>query len=410
MTDQTIDANTDAVNWTMDFQRGGNGQIISNLANVYHVLEHDDRFKNIHRYNEMLHQCLVQNGEGPLYLVDDKYYVHVQKYMQKYYGLKTIGIENVKNAIKLHCSELPYHPVRKYLSRLEWDGIPRIEEWTEHYLGAASSLYNHKVGCMFLISMVARIMEPGCKCDHMLVLEGEQGIGKSTACQILFGEYFSDYLPDIGSKDASDHVTRFWGIEIAEMHTYNRSETAGMKSFLSRTEEHYRPAYGYEEVIRRRQCVFIGTTNQELYLKDETGGRRFWPVKCGKIDLNLLKDDRDQLLAEAVYRYAYGWAWYPDRDFENIYIKPEQEKRREFDDWQNLIITNIQSLAPNFDKVTIDEIWRGPLRMPLDRPCSNPDQRRIGKILTTLGCRPTRTKYRMMYDVSHLAKKIRPTT
>ena len=234
---------------------------------------------------------------------------------------------------------------------------------------------------MFLIAMVARVSEPGCKADYAMVLEGEQGAMKSTACAILGGEWFNDALPDIrAGKDALAHLNGRWLIEIAEMSALDKAEAAALKAFITRRDERYRPAYGRREVHEPRQCLFIGTTNKAAYLRDETGARRFWPVKVGRIDTDRLQRDRDQLFAEAMSRYQSGAKWWPDQAFEAKHIRPEQDARYGSDAWEDAIGAYLATRQ----RVTILEIAKEGLFIETPK-IGTSDQRRIIAALDRLG-------------------------
>ena len=297
--------------------------------------------------------------------------------------LKRISKDVVHQAVDVRSHERSFHPVRDYLGSLTWDRKPRLSKFLSVYFGAEANDYTKKIGEMFLISMTARIFDPGSKVDHMLVLEGPQGSLKSTACSVLGGPWFSDNLPDVtAGKDVAQHLNGKWLIEVAEMHAMGRAEAALLKAFITRTTERYRPSYGRKEVIEPRQCVFIGTTNREAYLRDETGGRRFWPVKVGTIDIDALLSDRDQLFAEAMVVYRKGMSWWPDKDFEREHIAPEQAARYEADAWEE----NIRTFLETKTEVTIGQVARDALGIETPK-LGTAEQRRIAAALEQLGCR-----------------------
>jgi len=302
-------------------------------------------------------------------------------------GLRRIGKEITHQAIERVALENAFHPLHDYFRSLNWDGVPRVDTWLATYLGVQQTDYTRGIGKMTLISMVARIAEPGCRADHMLVLEGPQGELKSTFCRLLGGEYFSDHLPDLAfaGKDVSQHLRGKSLIEVTEMHAMSRADTTLLKAFVTRTHERYRPSYGRAEVIEPRQCIFIGTTNKAEYLRDETGGRRFWPVKVREIKLEEFKRDRDQMFAEAVHLYKAKVPWWPTKDFERKHIQPEQEARFEHDAWEEAILDYFNRTKPR--SVTILELARKALTIKTDR-VGTADQRRIKGILERLNCKP----------------------
>lgn len=207
-------------------------------------------------------------------------------------------------------------PVAEYLKSLKWDGVPRLDTWLLRLAGAQDTLFNRAAGKRTLIAGVARAFNPGCKHDPALVLEGPQGLRKSSLVRALApnGEWFTDRLDgEVGSKDSMQSLAGRWIVELAEMTGMTRGEVKAIKGFMASGDDKYRPSYGRRTVSHPRRCIFIGTINPEgdgSYLTDTTGGRRFWPVKCTQIDLETAKTERDQLWAEAVALYHRGEQWW----------------------------------------------------------------------------------------------------
>ena len=388
------------VGWLDKAQTDRNSEPRPNLFNVMLALREDPRLAGLFAFDEMLRTpMLVRAVPGKAQHDDDRFQartVHdedvsrLQEFLQTA-GLQTLGKDVTHQAVDLRAGERSYHPVRDYLDSLRWDGTPRLALWLSRYLGAADNDYHRSIGQMFLISMVARIYRPGVQVDYMLILEGEQGELKSSACRILAGQWFDDQLPDLRSDAVrvSQHLRGKWLIEIAELAGMTKTESEDLKAFVTRTCEQFTPKYGRKEVTEPRQGVFIGTTNRGAYLRDETGGRRFWPVQTGRIDINALAQDRDQLFAEAVALYHAGEQWWPDREFERQHIAPEQAERYEIDAWEEPISTYLVTQS----NVTVLEIAREALFIELPK-VGTTEQRRIAAALARLGwVRGKRTKH-----------------
>lgn len=276
-----------------------------------------------------------------------------------------------------------FHPVRDYLDSLVWDGKPRIDGWLVTYGMAEDSEYARAVGALVLIAAVRRIMEPGVKFDEMLVLEGLQGKNKSTALATLAvrEEWFADDLPlDADTKRFIEAIAGKWIIEAGELKGMRKGEVDALKSTLSRRSDRARLAYGRHPVELPRQCIIIGSTNSEHYLKDATGNRRFWPVRCGEFDVEGLRRDRDQLWAEARAREARG---------ESIRLAPrlypaagaEQEARRITDPFEELIELHLGSRT---GKVRSQEVWAIVGKADGGRRTQE-DMNRLGEVMRRMG-------------------------
>ena len=295
--------------------------------------------------------------------------------------------EAVGAAVRVIAQKNPFHPVVEYLDSLTWDGKPRIQNWLSTYLGVAASDYSAAVGQWWLVSAIARVRTPGCKADHVIIFEGKQGKKKSTALSVLAGpDWFSDELPELGSKDSYGALQGRWIVELAELDQLNRAETARAKAFFSATVDRYRPPYGRRVITAPRHCVFAGTVNLEDYLKDDTGNRRFWPVATGEIDIEALRRDRDQIWAEANHAHAHGAKWWPSGD-EHQMVGEQQDERFQADAWELRISEWLSTKTTDF---TLGDVLSDPLGLEPGR-WTRADQMRVASCLRRLKCKKQRS-------------------
>lgn len=283
-----------------------------------------------------------------------------------------------------------YNPVVDYLDGLAWDGTPRLDTWLATYCGAHDSPYTQAVGRLPLLAAVRRARRPGCKFDEMLVLRSPQGTGKSTALAALCPDpdWFSDDLPlDADSKVAIERLRGRWIVEAAELTGLRQSKIEHMKAFLSRQVDRARMAYGRLVTEVPRQCVFVGTTNSDRFLRDTTGDRRFWPVLVGEFDLEGLNRDRDQLWAEAAQREAAGESVRLDPSLYEVATE-EQEEHRIEDPFEQ---TLAEALGDLEGKLRAVDAWELTGVQPGQR--TQEHNARLGAALRRLGWERTKRRF-----------------
>lgn len=287
-----------------------------------------------------------------------------------------------------------FHPVRDYLDSLTWDGVERIDTWLVDYLNAsASPKYLSALSRKVLVAMVKRIYQPGCKFDHVLVLEGKQGVGKSTALlRLASDEWFTDAHIDVNDKDAVLTMRSKWLIELGELSGMRSADVDRLKEFVSQRVDRLRVPYGRRTENFPRQAIFIATTNRDEYLRDTTGNRRFWPVQVGKCDFDAIERDRDQLFAEAVAAYQNNETLYLEGDDVIAEATGEQAERTFVDSWVDTMRDFIEAEEKKPEderKFNVDEFRISDLFGPFGPfPSARDDlanQHRGGQILRVLG-------------------------
>lgn len=369
--------------WREQLLYTAKGGMVAHAFNVALILGNDRRWKGVIAYDSF--SSKIRKLKTPPYGgapgdwsdLDD---VRVTLWLADVYGL-CVKSATVLEAVNAVAHDNAFHPVRQFLDGLAWDGTPRLEQWLQNHLGVADSEYARRVGKRWMVSAVARVFSPGCKADSVLILEGLQGAGKSTSMAVLGGEWFMDTPFNLGDKDGYQAIRGKWIVELGELDAFNKAESTRAKQFFSASVDTYRESYGRRVLDVPRQCVFVGTTNQDEYLKDDTGNRRYWPVTCTRVDIEGLRASREQLWAEAVAAYRAGDVWWVERDEAELFAA-EQDKRYQADMWEEPIIHYLMHQHIG-DAVTGAHILEKALNIDPSH-WGKPEQMRVGKIMHRL--------------------------
>ena len=347
--------------WTKALRRDRGGLLQNSLHNITLIMENDENLKSI---------CFNQLADG-MEIIGDLPWQHPARfwrdaddaqlicYVDANYG--TFSARNYQIAVAKVVDDRSYHPISEYFASLPpWDGKPRAESILIDYLGAEDNAYTRAVTRKTLCGAVARVKQPGVKFDNILVLNGDQGIGKSTLIARLGGEWYSDSLSltDMNDKTAAEKLQGYWILEIGELAGMKKADIDKVKAFISRQDDKYRASFGRRVTPHPRQCIFFGTTNsQNGYLRDITGNRRFWTVRTpgtGRMKpWELAKEDVEQIWAEVLVLVNKGEKLYLDSNLET-YSQAEQALAMEQDDREGLVSDYLNLLLPeNWDNMDV---------------------------------------------------------
>lgn len=307
--------------WKAELELTAEGGVRSTIGNIRLILENDPALKGCIAWDEMdMLQAVkrdlpwreASDRRGRTWQNSDD--ANLRLYMERTYGI--VGKEKILDGVETTAKAHSYHPIREYIQAATWDEVPRIDTLLIRYLGAEDTEYTRTVTRKTLVAAVARVFRPGVKFDYMLTIRGRQGIGKSALISRLAGDWFSDSFSTVQGKEAYEQVRRAWIIEVGELAGLKKAEVESIKLFISKREDQYRPAYGRQVEVFPRQCIFIGTTNEIEFLRDATGGRRYWvvdtPNSASRVDFRgeLTDEIVAQIWAEAYHYYKQGETLY----------------------------------------------------------------------------------------------------
>lgn len=325
--------------WKAELEYTKSGKLLCNIANIILILENDPALAG-HIVHDLFtgmdsaKDGLPWNKNANQWTDTDD--ANLRVWLEKHYDIT--GKEKIADALTAVLTRHSYHPIRDYLNGLTWDGVPRLDRIIIDYMGAEDSELNRAMSRKHFVAAVARVFTPGCKYDYCLIMSGAEGIGKSTLLRVMGGKWFNDSITTLEGKEGMEQLRRAWVVELGELSSIKRSDVEQVKAHLSKQVDIYRAAYARRVLEHPRQCVFCGTTNEALFLKGDTGNRRFWVIPV-VAELRKYKDwsaairrDRDQLWAEAVHYYKQGEPLYLSEELEAQAKQRQQDFNDDNDD------------------------------------------------------------------------------
>ena len=325
--------------WKAELEYTKSGKLLCNIANIILILENDPALAG-HIVHDLFtgmdsaKDGLPWNKNANQWTDTDD--ANLRVWLEKHYDIT--GKEKIADALTAVLTRHSYHPIRDYLSGLTWDGVPRLDRIIIDYMGAEDSELNRAMSRKHFVAAVARVFNPGCKYDYCLIMSGAEGIGKSTLLRVMGGKWFNDSITTLEGKEGMEQLRRAWVVELGELSSIKRSDVEQVKAHLSKQVDIYRAAYARRVLEHPRQCVFCGTTNEALFLKGDTGNRRFWVIPvvaelCKYRDRSeAIRRDRDQLWAEAVHYYKQGEPLYLSEELEAQAKQRQQDFNDDNDD------------------------------------------------------------------------------
>lgn len=367
----------------------GKGGPLPTPLNVQIILDNDTRWAEAIRLNEFSGRVWVRipgEEEAPM---RETTHTKALLWMAQVYGINPPP-SVVLAAMAVSAEANSWHPVRDYLSGLEWDKEPRVDDLLPRYFGVEDTVLTRSISRCFMVSCVARVMRPGCKVDTTLVLQGGQGAGKSTACGILAKQesWFSDTPPEWHNKDLYGNMAGKWIVELAEIDQHLRSVSSSkVKATLSSRIDSYRRPYDRTPQDYPRQTVFVGSTNEPVFLEDSTGNRRYWPVTVGAVDTASLAQDVDQLWAEAFHMFQGHEPWHLSREMSRL-LEEASERYTYRDPWEPLVAAYLRTRP----EVTLGDVYEGALNIVDRTRWGGKSDHRLAAVMRSLGWASTRNE------------------